>query len=319
MDISNKPIYYSNLNALRLEWPAELSVKYGVLITFNEGEEDSNEVKYEVRVTRLKPGKEGQPLFQIERITDVFINETLPDLVADRLAYAAGKVFYPLVIAVDQNGGFQGIYNHQEILKRWQSVKKKVLDNFEGGLVEGYIERMEKQLANADSINLAFFNNDWFLQTFFKPVYKEYGQNHVTESIYKFPIVRGFNVEGYLTQEKLGAQSNSFGAIELVHNGTIMPLEDELYITNKTTGNYEGYYLLHPKFKRILSVVSDFNYAAKEKAKVKVRITIIPENDKEFDHDFELDTHVKGVPVTEMVMIDRQSPRKGFWDRLLNK
>ncbi|MBT2564809.1 hypothetical protein J7E50_25880 [Pedobacter sp. ISL-68] len=317
MDISNKTIYYSGLNALRLDWPAEVCLKYGVLIIFNEGEENSNEVKYEVRVTRLKPGKEGQPLFQIERISDVFVNEILPDLVADRLAYAAGKVFYPLVITVDQNGGFQSIYNHQDILKRWESVKKKVLDNFEGGLVEDYVERMEKQLANADSINLAFLNNDWFIHTFFKPVYKEYGQNHITESIYKFPIARGFNVEGYLTQEKLAAQSNSFGAIELIHDGTIMPLEDELYITNRATGNYEGYYLLHPKFKRIISVVSDFSYGAQEKAKVKVKIALIPENDKEFDHDFELDTNVKGLPVTEMVVLDGPS-KKGFWDRLLN-
>ena len=239
MDISNKTIYYSGLNALRLDWPAEVCLKYGVLIIFNEGEENSNEVKYEVRVTRLKPGKEGQPLFQIERISDVFVNEILPDLVADRLAYAAGKVFYPLVITVDQNGGFQSIYNHQDILKRWQSVKKKVLDNFEGGLVEDYVERMGKQLANTDSINLAFLNNDWFINTFFKPVYKEYGQSRIIESIYKFPIARGFNVEGYLTQEKLGAQSNGFGAIELIHDGTIMPLEDELYITNRAIGNYD--------------------------------------------------------------------------------
>jgi len=34
MDISNKTIFYLNQNALRLEWPPELSVKYGVLITF---------------------------------------------------------------------------------------------------------------------------------------------------------------------------------------------------------------------------------------------------------------------------------------------
>ena len=92
MDISNKTIFYLNQNALRLEWPPELSVKYGVLITFVDAEEQ-NEVKYEVEVTRLKPGIEGQPLFLINRISDVFINETLPDLVADRLADAADKVF----------------------------------------------------------------------------------------------------------------------------------------------------------------------------------------------------------------------------------
>jgi hypothetical protein len=51
---------------------------------------------------------------------------------------------------------------------------------------------------------------------------------------------------------------------------------------------------------------------------VKVKITVIPKSGEEFDQDFELDTNVKGLPVTEMVMIDRQTSRKGFWDRLLN-
>ncbi|MDQ0636518.1 hypothetical protein QF042_000083 [Pedobacter sp. W3I1] len=318
MDISNKTIYYSGINALRLEWPAELSVKYGVLITFNEGEEDSNEVKYEVLVTRLKPGPEGQPLFQIERIGDVFINEILPDLVADRLAYAAGKVFYPLVITVDQNGGFQTVYNHAEILKRWQSVKNKILSDFEGSLVENYIEQMEKLLGNPDSIQIALLN-DWFIQTFFKPLYKEYGQHRSSGSIYKFPIAKGFNVEGYITEEKLSGQTNSFGAIELLHNGIIKPLEDDLYIANRATGDYEGNYLLHPKYKRIISVVSDFSYGAPIISKVKVKITVIPKSGEEFDRDFQLDTNVTGVPVTEMVVIDGQTSRKGFWDRLLNK
>ncbi|WP_406824869.1 hypothetical protein [Pedobacter sp. KACC 23697] len=319
MDISNKKIYYSGVNALRLEWPADLSAHYGVLITFNEGEGNANEVKYEVRVTRLKPGKTGQPLFQIDRISDVFINEIPPDLIADKLAYELGKVFYPLVITVNQNGGFQSIYNHEEILKRWQSVKKNVLDNFEGQLVEDYVCRMEKQLSNPDQITLAFVNNDWFIHTFFKPVYKEYGPHHATESLYKFPIARNFDVEGYLTQEEISSETNHFGAIELVHNGIIKPLEDELFITYRHTGDYVGNYFLHPKNRRILSVVSDFSYRAQEESKVKIRITVIPENGFEFDHDFELDTNVKGLPVTEMVIIDGQSPRKGFWDRLLNK
>ncbi|WP_343522827.1 hypothetical protein [Pedobacter sp.] len=317
MDISNKTIYYSGVNALRLEWPAELSVKYGVLITFNEGEENSNEVKYEAKVTRLKPGTEGQPLFQIERVSDVFVNEMLPDLVADRLAYALGKVFYPLVITVDQNGGFQNIYNHQEILKRWPAVKKRVLDNFEGSLVEKYIERMEKQLINPDSIQLAFLN-DWFIQAFFKPLYKEYGQHRITGSIYKFPLVKDFNVEGYITEEKLSGETNSFGAIELWHKGVVKPLADDLYIANRAAGEYKGYYLLHPKYRRIISVVSDFSYGAPVGSKAKVKITVIPEDGLEFDHDFELDTNVKGMPVTEMVVVDGQRPRKGFWGRLLN-
>jgi len=317
MDISNKTIHYSGINALRLEWPAELCIKYGVVLTFNSAEGKSNEVKYVLQITRLKPGPAGQALFQIERIGDVFVNEILPDLVADRLAYAAGQVFYPLVIAVDQNGGFESIYNHQEILKRWPGIKDNILNNFEGSVVEDYIGRMEQQLANADCIQLAFLNNDWFIQTFFKPIYKEYGPDQVAESTYKFPIARDFKTEGYLTREKLSAETNDFGGIELLHEGPILAMEEEeLYLDSQITGDYKGVYLLHPKFKRIISVVSDFTYQELQKKSVQVKIVLIPEEGNDFDHDFILDTNVTGLPVSEMVILDGQSG-KGFWDRLL--
>ncbi len=316
MDISNKPIYYSNQNALRLEWPPELSVKYGVLITFVDVEEQ-NEVKYEVEVTRLKPGIEGQPLFLINRISDVFINESLPDLVADRLADAAGKVFYPLVITLDNNGGFKTIYNYQEILKRWPAVKKKILNEFEGVFVENYLDKMEKRLPDRDILELALFNNDWFIQAFFKPIYKQYGPSYTSESLYKFPIAENFKTDGYLTKEKLGEVTNDFGGIELLHEGTILPTTGEMDRQNNITGNYEGYYLLHPKVKRILSIVSNFSYEEYHSKTVNVKIFAIPSDGHPFDTSFTLDTNITGVPVTEMVIMDGP-PQKSFLKRLLN-
>ncbi|MFW0714708.1 hypothetical protein [Pedobacter sp. N23S346] len=316
MDIANKKIYYPGLSALRLEWPAEQSVNYGVVINFDE-EQENNEVKYQLRLTRLKPVDENQALFQIERISDVFINETLPDFIADRLAYAAGKVFYPLVVSVDHNGGFESIYNHKEILSRWPTVKNKILDNFEGDLVEDYLLKMEQQLSSQEKIQIAFLNHDWFLHTFFRPIYKEYGRNHSVENIYKFPIVRDFKIEGYQTIEKLSAETNDFGGIELLHEGTILPVNDE-YFAYKVAGSYEGYYLLHPKNKRIVSLFSSVTYKEAVKTSVKVKISIIPNGDQEFDHDFILDTNVDRLPVSDMVILDGSS-RKGFWERLFNK
>lgn len=316
MDIANKKVYYPGICALRLEWPAEQSVNYSVVINFDE-EQENNEVKYQLRLTRLKPVVEGQALFQIERISDVFINETLPDFIADRLAYAAGKVFYPLVIAVDHNGGFESIYNHKEILNRWPSVRNKILNDFEGGLVEDYLLKMEQQLSSQDNIQIAFLNNDWFLHTFFRPIYKEYGRNHSIENVYKFPIARDFKIEGYQTIEKLSAETNDFGGIELLHDGKILPLDDE-YIEHKAEGNYEGYYLLHPKSKRIVSLFSSVTFKEVVKTSVSVKISIIPDGNEEFDHDFILDTNIDHLPVSDMVILDGSS-RKGFWERLFNK
>lgn len=316
MDIANKKIYYPGKSALHLEWPTEQSVNYSVVIHFDE-EQESNEVKYQLRITRLKHVDKGQALFQIERISDVFINETLPDLIADRLAYATGKVFYPLVISVDHNGGFRNIYNYNEIFNRWPSVKNKVLNDFEGDLVEDYLLKMERQLSNQDKLQLAFLNHDWFLHTFFRPIYKEYGRNHTMENTYKFPIVRDFKIEGYQTVEQLSTETNDFGGIELLHTGKILSVDDE-YFGDKITGTYEGYYLLHPKSKRIVSLFSSVTYNEAVRTSVKIKISIIPDGDQEFDHDFVLDTNVDRLPVSDMVILDGSS-RKGFWERLFNK
>jgi hypothetical protein len=315
METVNKKVVFADNNILRLQWPVQQSLSYGVRVNFEE-EAAKNEVKYQVRVTRLKPAATGEALFQIERTSDVFINEQLPDLVADRLAYTAGKVFYPLVISVDGNGGFESVYNHQQILKRWEATKANIMANFDGELVEQYVARMEKQLASRAQVQMALFHNDWFLQTFFKPIYKTYGPGHTSQSTYRFPVLKSLLVDGYTTQEKLNPYFTDFGAVELVHEGAIIPATDDAIDIPVGSGSYEGYYILHPGFKHIVFIISDFEYQDEKKTNVKVKIFMIPQNGQAFDHDFILNGKDAAYPQQPgLVIVD--GPDKGsFWDRL---
>jgi hypothetical protein len=303
---------------LRLTWPDQQSKSFGVRINFEEKSQQPQEVKYTVRVTRLKPAANGDALFQIERTSEVYINETLPDLIADRLAYMAGKVFYPLVISVDKNGGFSNVANHEQILKRWEKTKANILDNFEGELVEHYVSRMEKQVAVRERVQMALLYNDWFLQTFFKPIYKPYEPNYSSESLFMFPLLKESGSSGYTTRESLNPSFNDFGAIELLHDGKIMPDEGDVIDALMPSGQYNGYYTLHPNNRQVIAIVADFSYDDQQVADVKVKIFRIPENGEAFDHDFMPGKAAStSNPQSGLVIVDGE-PERSFWDRLFN-
>lgn len=310
---AGKPIEkHFTQQALRLKWNPDQSVRYGVRITF-ENENRINEVKYEVKVSRLKPGTNNEPLFLIERTSEVFVNECIPELVADRLAYEAGKVFYPLIISVDNNGGFERVYNHEEILKRWPRIKSKLLSNFDGELTDHYIANMEKLLAIPLSLTNVFGKNDWFINTFFKPIYKVYQKDKFEKMV--FPILNDSNIDNYLIIEKFDKNPNSFGAIEVHHEGSIeVGNVDNL---EQNFVDYKGKYFLHPKYKYIVSLISDFSIYHYITTKVQVKVFIVPEDGKDFDYDF-LSTYDEDNTITSRAVILDGRPQKSFWERLLN-
>lgn len=298
--------------ALRLKWLPGQSVRYGIRINF-ENENSVNEVKYEVTILRLRPGSNNEPLFQIDRTSEVFINEAIPELLADRLAYEAGKVFYPLVISADKNGGFETVYNHGEILKRWPKIKSKLLSNFDGELTDHYIANMEKLLAIPLSLTNVFGKNDWFINTFFKPIYKVYQKDKFEKMV--FPILNDSNIDNYLIIEEFDKNPNSFGALEVHHEGNIeVGNVDNL---EQNFSDYKGKYFLHPKYKYIVSLISDFSISHYITTKVQVKVFIIPEDGKDFDYDF-LSTYDEDNTITSRAVILDGRPQKSFWERLLN-
>lgn len=312
-DISATAIHYAGVNALRLEWPVGHTIQYGVSVGF-ENESKFNELKYTVKITRLAPGEQGEPLFQLERIGDVFINDYLPDLIADRLAYTAGKVFYPLVLVLDGNGGFVSVYNHRSILNRWEDVKQQIENEFEGEMVDNYLDLMGALLESPEHTQIAFLNNDWFINTFFKPLYKKYNVDQHIETLYKFPLPQDFRIDGYLIKERLNGQTNDFGGIELYHHGELLPIAED-FLDFSPKGNYNCTYLLHPKYKHIVSATADLQYCDTREVNVKVRISIIPPDGVSFDHDFQVHNRENQLPISDMKIIDGPS-RTGFWQNL---
>ncbi len=292
---------------IKLNWPVLRCIKYGVQIRFGS-ETDYREVKYEINITR-KENTEEHVVFEINR-AEVFVDQITPDLVADKLAYETGKAIYPIQLGLDFNGEFETIVNHEDIVKRWPQHREKLEEYFEGEVANTYFDQMEEHLQSIDQINTSFLNRDWFIQTFFKPIYKNYSTAYEAESIFRFPNIDNYSIPGYQTEEKLSNTLNDFGAITIEHIGQLM--EDELE-EEIIEGDYKASYLLHPINKIILSYVAHFTHSNKED--IEVKIFIIPSNRAEF-LEFENQDSIDALFHTEPAIESDKQVKRGFWEKL---
>lgn len=91
---NNKLVYF----------PINSHYKYGVMINIENGEE-KNELKYETSVKWVQ--KYGDyHIFEIDRISKIYINEEEANDIADLLAYETSKVLFPIHLMVDENGNW---------------------------------------------------------------------------------------------------------------------------------------------------------------------------------------------------------------------
>lgn len=235
---------------LVLQWPIGSWRKYGVQIDFSEDGVD-NEIKYETVIRRLEDHDSGDRLFEINRSADVWINEKEPDLVMDKLAHETGKVVFPLLLRVDAAGVATAIENYAAILQRWPDVKNSLSDYFEGEFFDQYVAKIEQVLFNVDRFTFAVLYRDWFLQSYFLPIFKNYGEERTRIDYLKFPLPASFGNPGFFSQQTIADYTTDQGAIELTHRGELQ--EDEGLTIQKYKGSYEGIVRLHPFHNHIVA------------------------------------------------------------------
>lgn len=166
--------------------PEKSSYRYGVAITM-ENSDHKNELKYETSVRWLKTENKLH-FFEIDRTSNLYINEEEVNEIADLLAYKTSKVLYPLQISVDEQGKLNTVENTEVFKQRWIAVKEEVYKEFEGETVDSYCEKIEKVINEPDAIIL-YLKNDYFIRTLFFGIYQSFGQNYQTDRVESFPVV----------------------------------------------------------------------------------------------------------------------------------
>lgn len=257
--------------------------QYGCLYIFTEKDKERT-VKYEVKVKYLE-NRNSNAFYELDRITPVYIDDKLPDLLMDNLSYEAGSIFYPLHIKINGDGNFVCVVNQEEIRNRWTTKKTTLSDYYKGEEVERYLSIMESVVNDESAIN-SIFETDLFITTYFASIYKSYTPTYETEKEIYYPLIRKIPLK-FKVSETLKDSYTSYGTIELRHKGILTDdrtqdeIEQGCYYAvqkimhpecNSAIGNYEGIYSLAAESMQIRSYVGKWDVELENKKTIELRI-----------------------------------------------
>lgn len=268
----------------------EASVRrYSVVITIEKGE-DKSELKYETSVRWLKTEK-GNHFFEIDRTSNLYLNEEEVNEIADLLAYRTSKVLYPLQISTDEHGKFEAVENAEAFLKRWPTVKEELYKEFDGETVDEYCGKIEKVISRPEAIDL-YLKNDYFIRTLFFGIYQSYGPEYRTEMITTFPVVDNAIEPGYKITLETDPLKGETGLVTVEGSGKLYEERDiddfirrspfSLIINDAPVMNEEGTFRLINYMKEETSLPKSLylecSIMLQEEKKISVSVSGIDEN-----------------------------------------
>ncbi|SHE82463.1 hypothetical protein [Chryseobacterium sp. OV279] len=268
--------------------PENSFYRYGVSINM-ESNDRKNELKYETSVRWLK--KETKlHFFEIDRTSNLFLNEEEVNEIADLLAYKTSKVLYPLQISVDEQGKFNAVENISVFKERWAAVKEEVYKEFEGETVDSYCEKIEKIIDEPEVISL-YLKNDYFIRTLFFGAYQSFGQDYETELTESFPVVDNPVEPKYEIKLEIDPLKGESGLVNIEGEGRLnderstydfinkapfsMIIEDNPVMNHE--GNFRIVYYLNGQNLLVKSMYLECDLQLEKKKKISVVIAMLTE------------------------------------------
>ena len=139
-------------------------------------------VQYEMEVSLLNHVNQNGFVYEINR-KNLLIDGTEPDIVFDQLACECGNALFPLKFLVNSLGEIEQIFEHLQMVQRWEAIKDKLVNYYEGDIALNYIKQTDINIKNPDVIR-RMMQNHLFVFFFFKPLYGFY-QDNKTKTIWK--------------------------------------------------------------------------------------------------------------------------------------
>lgn len=289
-------VVFDNDYSLKLHLKApHFTRSYGVLQTFSSGS-SSDTVKYNLDITFVRTIINRSRIFRIERTTEMFVNDSPPDLLADLLAYECGKVFYPLLVEVDFDGKFLAVYNHEEIKARWSTMQLEIKEYFLGEETDKYLVIMTKAILEQEAVD-DIFRNDLFCMIFFSSIFKSYGPTYHMEEKLSFPITGSTAAVVFKTTQQVNPLFTDRNTIEIIHSGIVIdersasdlmqehrfPIERMTHPdTLAVTGSYTARYILESGTRAVHSIVANWILDLEETQHTEIKIfELIKQKDRE--------------------------------------
>jgi hypothetical protein len=230
-----------------------------------------NTIEYDVCVKYIEK-KQEYHLFEIDRISKIYINKQLADSKLEELAQKIAQILFPIVVSVNSNGKWEEIYNHKDINKRWTNNKSSIVLEYEGIEFENYCNIFEQSISTKTSLKESL-QNDWFLNAYFGGIYSNSYQNLFTEFMLDFPLQTDDNLLQYKVSQTIDEYLDYEDNISIERKGILA--DKNLGIAK---GSFSSQYALNTKDNAIKYTQLECNIEASFLEKLQIAITMI--NDK---------------------------------------
>lgn len=277
-------------------------INYGVMFTVTTGDEVTT-MHYEVSVQCVDKQPSEHHLFEINRVSKIFINHVEADTIINELAEKVSESLYPLVLVVNKNGRWEEVYNTVEIKKRWANHKQKIVAEYQGREIENYLAVFEQSIDNKSSLNESL-QKDWFLNAFFSGIYMKHNEELTSESTVDFPLLVNSNPLRYSINQTIDKYLDESNNICLSRDGILKDdrckadFENELSFSNydsqmgqeleKATGNFKANYFLNPNNNTIKTMLMECDVKLDVPKKLEIVIAVINDNEMQENRPIEM-------------------------------
>lgn len=248
-----------------------------------EDEKSKTEIHYKILVRYLREGTGETDLYFIHRISDVYINDELPDLCMDELAYETGKVFYPMVIEIDKKNQWVELRNYTQIKDNWiNTVRPFVQLRFGGEIGEKYLARMDNVIQSKHSIEEAF-KNDLFFRFYFNTFYHSYSQKFEIDRVLEFPVGKD-SLSYFKTKCSLNRNLTDRGYKEITQNGisVIKSTSGEEYMPDNQF-TYSAKILLETKTNYVKEAMAEWRSDQRQQKTTLILFPLRQQCDEDFN------------------------------------
>ena len=224
--------------------PAGSQKKYDVKYIIEEGDQIDT-LNFEVNVKWVAIDKNGFHLFEINRSSPIYINNTEPDTIMDELAAKTAQILYPLQVVVDSSGKWVDVYNYNEIVHRWDKLKSELLEYYEGEVTRTHVNHTDKYIQPKANLQIAL-NSDYFLRAFFNGIHVAYTPEYTFENNVTFPLVKEEEAL-FIVQQKVAPYLDESSCIKVEQKGDYVDTDFDIdFGFDPWEGNYRATYFLNP-------------------------------------------------------------------------
>jgi hypothetical protein len=198
--------------------PKKIDDRFGVMHTITEGDE-INTIKFEISIKFVKT-IEKFPIFEVNRLSEVFVNDEEVNTTADQLAAKCSEILYPLHVVTNDTGQWIGVNNFKDIQERWQKLKIDLEEEYQGEWFQDYVSQMDDSMQDEESLTHTL-KGDWMLFTYFNAVFLDYTKAFELKRELHFPFIKNAPPVKFSVNQSITKYLNEYNTGEITFEGHI--------------------------------------------------------------------------------------------------